>query len=175
MTRTIVEAAGRDNVCSICGDESAADYKLASDQIVADVLSTLRLCDDCRKIRRELRSSRELMTGRRNTVQFLFLVSRALQASWTYTKMRSRPAHMNPHRIGFKRFERVVGYVCAFGEHYGNNALLSKIAKLHDHKGMLEVTWRVSPTDGEKEILAKAWRSLIGDGAAKNVEHQEHV
>jgi len=76
-----------------------------------------------------------------------------------------------PHRR--QRLERVVGYVCALGEHYGNKALLPKIAKLHDHKGMLEVTWRMSPTDGEKEILAKAWGSLIGDGAGENVEHQQ--
>lgn len=76
-----------------------------------------------------------------------------------------------PHRC--QRLEWVVGYVCALGEHYGNNALLSKIAKLHDHKGVLEVTWRMLPTDGEKEILAKAWGSLIGDGAAENVGHEQ--
>lgn len=30
-----------------------------------------------------------------------------------------------------QRLERIVGYVCALGEHFGNSALLSKIAKLH--------------------------------------------
>lgn len=47
QTQTIIQAAGRDDVCSICGDELARDYKRASDQAVADVLSTLRLRDDC--------------------------------------------------------------------------------------------------------------------------------
>ena len=70
------------------------------------------------------------------------------------------------------RIERVIGYVCALGEHCGNQALLSKIAKLHDHKGVLNVKWHQRPTAGEKEIVAKAWGSLIGDGAAENVEHE---
>ena len=73
-----------------------------------------------------------------------------------------------PHRL--QRLERVIGYVCALGEHYGNAAVLSKIAKLHDHKGVLEVTWRARPADGEKEMLSRAWSSSIGDGA-DNVEH----
>jgi hypothetical protein len=52
MTRAIVEAAGHVDVCSICGDEPASDYKLASEQAAPGVLSTLRLCDDCLRIRR---------------------------------------------------------------------------------------------------------------------------
>lgn len=68
------------------------------------------------------------------------------------------------------RLERVIGYVCALSDHYGNNKLLSKISGLHDHKGILTVTWKNSPTVGEKEIISKAWSSSIGDGA-DNVEH----
>ena len=69
------------------------------------------------------------------------------------------------------RIVRVIGYLCALAEHYGNDNLLSKIAKLHDHKGTLTVTWRSKPTDGEKEFIVKAWCSRIGDGA-DNVEHE---
>ena len=69
------------------------------------------------------------------------------------------------------RIERVIGYICALSDHYGNEKLLSKIVSLHDHKGTLTVTWRSDPTDGEKEILSKAWCSRIGDGA-DNVEHK---
>lgn len=68
------------------------------------------------------------------------------------------------------RIERVVGYICALSDHYGNEGLLNKIAKLHDHEGLLTVTWRSAPTDGEKDFLVKAWSSSIGDGA-DNVEH----
>lgn len=68
------------------------------------------------------------------------------------------------------RIERVIGYICALSDHYGNEKLLSKIVSLHDHKGTLTVTWCIDPTDGEKEILSKAWCSRIGDGA-DNVEH----
>ncbi|MBL7714445.1 MAG: hypothetical protein JNL01_03190 [Bdellovibrionales bacterium] len=71
-----------------------------------------------------------------------------------------------------KRLERTIGYVCALGEHFGNQLLLSKIGSLHDHKGVLQVGWKRKPTDGEKEIFGKAWGSLIGDGASENVEHE---
>jgi hypothetical protein len=74
-----------------------------------------------------------------------------------------------PHRL--IRIERVIGYLCALAEHYGNDKLLSKIANLHDHKGTLTVTWRSAPSEGEKEFVSKAWCSRIGDGA-DNVEHE---
>jgi len=44
-------------------------------------------------------------------------------------------------------------------------------SKLHDHKGTLMVSWKEQPTDGEKEMFVKAWKSRIGDGAP-NVEHE---
>ena len=73
-------------------------------------------------------------------------------------------------KLRYQRLERVVGYICAIAEHYGNEKLLSKIKKLHDQKGILEVHWLKEPTEGEKEWLVKAWLSSIGDGA-DNVEH----
>ena len=69
------------------------------------------------------------------------------------------------------RIERVIGYICALSEHYGNEKLLSKIAKLHDHKGTLTVTWSSAPSEVEKEIISKAWCSSIGDGGG-NVLHE---
>jgi hypothetical protein len=68
------------------------------------------------------------------------------------------------------RMQRVIGYASALADHYGNRDLLSKIKGLEDHKGTLTVTWGRAPTDGEKEILVRAWNSRIGDGA-DNVEH----
>lgn len=69
-----------------------------------------------------------------------------------------------------KRLDRVVGYICALADHYGNTALLNKISSLHDHKGQLTVKWNSSPSEGEKEIVVQAWSSIIGDGSP-NVDH----
>ena len=52
MTRAVVAAAGRADVCSICGDRPARDHRLAEDQRPAGGVDTLRLCDDCVGIRR---------------------------------------------------------------------------------------------------------------------------
>ena len=71
-----------------------------------------------------------------------------------------------------RRLERTIGYACALAEHYGNDMLLSKIDSLYDHKGILRVSWKSEPAAGEREIFSKAWGSLIGDGAAENVEHK---
>lgn len=68
------------------------------------------------------------------------------------------------------RLERVVGYVSALVDHYGSENACSKIESLHDHKGVLTVTWHVQPTEGDKELLSKAWKSRVGDGT-DNVEH----
>ena len=69
------------------------------------------------------------------------------------------------------RLSRVIGYVQALGDYYGNERVLDKVSKLHDHKGTLMVSWKEQPTDGEKEMFVKAWKSRIGDGAP-NVEHE---
>jgi hypothetical protein len=52
QTRQILSLAGRDDACSVCGDEEAADYKLVSEQTTFGVISSLRLCEDCLNIRR---------------------------------------------------------------------------------------------------------------------------
>ena len=51
MTRHVVEAAGNPDVCSICGDDPAADYRLLVDQRPPAGVDTLRLCEDCLQIR----------------------------------------------------------------------------------------------------------------------------
>lgn len=68
------------------------------------------------------------------------------------------------------RLNRVVGYVSALADHYGNPDLLNKIVSLHDHKGDLTVEWKEQPKDGEKEIIAKAWKNM-GE-LAENITHQ---
>ena len=56
QTTQILSLAGRDEVCSICGDDPAADYKLVSEQTTSGIVATLKLCDDCLRIRRSIYS-----------------------------------------------------------------------------------------------------------------------
>ncbi|WP_246703412.1 YiiX/YebB-like N1pC/P60 family cysteine hydrolase [Rhizobium sp. P40RR-XXII] len=53
MTRYVVEQEGSEAVCSVCGDEPAADYALEADERPLGGPGTLRLCDDCLDIRRD--------------------------------------------------------------------------------------------------------------------------
>lgn len=46
-TRKILRVAGRDDVCSIRGDDPASDYKLVSPKPHKDGVGTIRLCEDC--------------------------------------------------------------------------------------------------------------------------------
>lgn len=73
-----------------------------------------------------------------------------------------------PFRL--ERLHRIVGYVCALADHYGNAQVLSKISKLYDHKGHLTVTWNSSPTKGEKDFFKDAWFSVIGD-CSDSIDH----
>lgn len=50
-TRAVLELVGREDVCSVCGDEPANDYKLIGEEIPDDAVGSIRLCDDCKRIR----------------------------------------------------------------------------------------------------------------------------
>ena len=50
MTLAIVNAAGRTDVCSICGDHPATDYQIVDSPLANDAVATTRLCDDCKII-----------------------------------------------------------------------------------------------------------------------------
>ncbi|MBB4188755.1 hypothetical protein GGE07_005434 [Sinorhizobium terangae] len=52
MTRVVIDAVGRSDVCSGCGDDPASDYVLEESQRPLGGPSTLRLCSDCLGIRR---------------------------------------------------------------------------------------------------------------------------
>lgn len=49
--KKIVELAGRADVCTICGDDPASDYRLVHPTPARGSVATIRLCDDCRMIR----------------------------------------------------------------------------------------------------------------------------
>jgi hypothetical protein len=52
MTSQIVRMAGRTDVCSICGDTASTPYRS-----VAEPGLTLRLCDDCKGIQKQMYGS----------------------------------------------------------------------------------------------------------------------
>ena len=52
MTMQVIRMAGRADVCSVCGDDPADDYRLHEQYRSAEGVDTLRLCDDCLQIRR---------------------------------------------------------------------------------------------------------------------------
>ncbi|WP_158665272.1 YiiX/YebB-like N1pC/P60 family cysteine hydrolase [Ensifer adhaerens] len=54
MTRAVVDAAERSDVCSVCGDDPASDYVLEESQRPLGGPGTLRLCLDCFGIRRSM-------------------------------------------------------------------------------------------------------------------------
>ena len=52
QTKFIVEDAERNDVCSICGDDPAQDYRLEKPFRPAGGSDTLKLCKDCFEMRR---------------------------------------------------------------------------------------------------------------------------
>lgn len=54
QTKQIINLAGTEDICSICGDEESKDYKLESSEIAPGAVSSLRLCNDCVQIRNNM-------------------------------------------------------------------------------------------------------------------------
>jgi hypothetical protein len=54
QTRYVISDAGRDDVCSVCGDDPAADYRLEKMFRPPGGPDTLRLCEDCVEIRKNM-------------------------------------------------------------------------------------------------------------------------
>lgn len=53
-TRFILLQAGSDAVCSVCGDDPVRDYRLVGPGVPDGAICTLRLCNDCWRIRAEM-------------------------------------------------------------------------------------------------------------------------
>jgi len=52
MTEQMISLSGKDDCCFVCGDEEATDYKVVGERFNDKIGATIRLCDDCREIRR---------------------------------------------------------------------------------------------------------------------------
>jgi hypothetical protein len=51
VTKIIVTSQGSLNVCSICGEAPSQDYELIDKHMQKNAVATIRLCDDCLKIK----------------------------------------------------------------------------------------------------------------------------
>lgn len=51
QTKQIISLAGKNDVCSVCGDEPAQDFCLPGREITPGIIATMKLCNDCRSIR----------------------------------------------------------------------------------------------------------------------------
>ena len=74
-----------------------------------------------------------------------------------------------PDRL--ERLNRVYGYAIAQADLDNDRDCITRLVRLHDHKGTLVVTWRVAPSDLEKAYFSRAWQSLVGD-RSENVAHE---
>lgn len=63
MTKYITEQMGSHDVCSICGDDPAKDYRLPATHRPLGAVDTLRLCDDCLRIRRGMGEPYDLLSA----------------------------------------------------------------------------------------------------------------
>lgn len=74
-----------------------------------------------------------------------------------------------PDRV--ERLNRTYGYAIALADVDDNHVCISKLNRLHDHKGTLIVYWKQIPSQREKSFFAQAWQSQVGD-MSDNVSHQ---
>ncbi|MBI1771165.1 MAG: hypothetical protein HYR68_02155 [Burkholderiales bacterium] len=85
-----------------------------------------------------------------------------------HPKISATNSETEPDRI--ERLSRVYGYAMGLADIDGNTACITKLAKIHDHKGTLMVIWYDAPTATEKGYFVRAWNSRIGD-ETEIVEH----
>ncbi|MFZ2285993.1 MAG: YiiX/YebB-like N1pC/P60 family cysteine hydrolase [Bacteroidales bacterium] len=62
-TRLILQQSGNDAVCSVCGDDPVRDYRLVGPGVPDGAICTLRLCNDCWRIRSEMHGESLALLG----------------------------------------------------------------------------------------------------------------
>ncbi|HYD82359.1 MAG TPA: hypothetical protein VEC06_21355 [Paucimonas sp.] len=86
-----------------------------------------------------------------------------------HPKITATKGDTEPDRL--ERLNRVYGYAIGLADCAGDSVCITKLARLHDHKGNLIVVWNEEPSETQKNFFVKAWMSLIGDGTM-HVEHE---
>lgn len=85
-----------------------------------------------------------------------------------HPKISATNSETEPDRL--ERLSRVYGYAIGLADTDRNADCINKLAKLHDHKGVLMVIWHVQPSARERNYFLRAWQSLVGDESSL-VEH----
>ncbi|MBY0572480.1 MAG: hypothetical protein K2P84_02265 [Undibacterium sp.] len=85
-----------------------------------------------------------------------------------HAKISATHSETEPDRL--ERLYRVYGYAMALADSDGNTECITKLAKIHDHKGTLMVIWHSPPNALERIYFQKAWHSRVGD-ESNHVEH----
>ncbi|MFZ6843722.1 hypothetical protein [Undibacterium sp. RuTC16W] len=85
-----------------------------------------------------------------------------------HPKISATHSETEPDRLD--RLYRVYGYAIGLADADRNVDCITKLAKIHDHKGTLMVIWHVAPSEKEKSYFSRAWLSKIGDESPQ-VEH----
>jgi len=85
-----------------------------------------------------------------------------------HPRISATNSETEPDRI--ERLSRVYGYAIGLADVDQNTDCITKLAKIHDHKGTLMVIWHEAPTSAEKNYFLRAWQSRIGD-ESDQVEH----
>jgi hypothetical protein len=52
MTKQMISMSGKEDCCSVCGDEESVAYKVVGARFTDEIGATIRLCEECREIRR---------------------------------------------------------------------------------------------------------------------------
>lgn len=86
-----------------------------------------------------------------------------------HPKITATKSDTEPDRI--ERLNRIYGYAIGLADIAGDEECITKLSRLHDHKGNLIVVWNEEPTEIQKGFFTKAWMSQVGDGTT-NVEHE---
>lgn len=51
VTKIVIESLGSVNVCSVCGESPAQDYEMVDRYMQKNAVATIRLCEDCVKVK----------------------------------------------------------------------------------------------------------------------------
>jgi hypothetical protein len=63
VTKMVIATLGRDDVCSICGADPARDYQLEGRSMQRNAVATIRLCNDCYKVKSRVHREKVIPFG----------------------------------------------------------------------------------------------------------------
>ena len=71
-----------------------------------------------------------------------------------------------------ERLSLCLGYAVAISDIEQNDNMMANVVKLHDHEGLLTVTWINEPTDDDRRCFESAWDSKVCGECHSYVTHK---